>query len=262
LRLQRLIGNIKPEESDIIDTVPADINRGSYNPDSIVHTTAIVLCLLMLTIQIITFVAIGGVSGMAENIETDGIASVEVILQAIIQVFIVFLGVGWTTRRSMPQMLERLGLRLPNEDDWRWGIGAGMMLIVLIFVFGIIIAILIELGLAPDQTASNEAADSLVRAFSTIPLAIILSVSAAIGEEILFRGALQPIFGNLAVSILFALMHTQNLLSPGILIIFAVSYVLGIVRQRQSTSAAIIGHFVYNFTQLLLFMAASSVAGA
>jgi membrane protease YdiL (CAAX protease family) len=267
LRLQGLIGNVRMQETEIIDPEekilpPANINRGSYNPDSVVHTTAIVLCFLMLTIQIITFVAIGGVSGMADDIETEGIASTEVIIQAVAQLLLVFIGVGWATRRTMPQILERLGLRLPNGDDWRWGIGAGVMLIGLIMVFGIIIGILVELGLAPDQSANNEAADSLVRAFSTIPLAIILSASAAIGEEILFRGALQPVFGNLAVSIIFALMHTQNLFSPGILIIFAVSYVLGIIRQRQSTSAAIIGHFVYNFTQLLLFMAASSVAGA
>jgi uncharacterized protein len=128
-------------------------------------------------------------------------------------------------------------------------------------LFGVAIAfnIITSFFLPREQIeAQSRAAESLAQAFATLPLAFILSSSAAIGEEIFYRGALQPVFGNLVTSVFFAVMHTQVLLTPGVVLIFIVSYVLGVLRARQSTTAAIIAHFVYNFVQLLLLILASS----
>jgi membrane protease YdiL (CAAX protease family) len=105
---------------------------------------------------------------------------------------------------------------------------------------------------AEQLEQQNQAAESLAQAFSTLPLAILLSISAATGEEIFFRGAFQPIFGNLLTSGFFVLLHTQYYLSIGTLLIFFVSFMFGWVRARHSTTAAIISHFVYDF--ILLFL--------
>ena len=42
---------------------------------------------------------------------------------------------------------------------------------------------------------------------TSAPLAVYLALASAIGEEILFRGAIQPAAGLLATSILFGLLH-------------------------------------------------------
>ena len=110
-------------------------------------------------------------------------------------------------------------------------------------------------GLFSDT--QNDAANELAVQFSTVSLALLLATFSSIGEEVLFRGALQPIFGNVMVSALFALIHTQLLFTPGMVFIFVVSYILGRVRERYSTSASIIAHFVYNFVQLFLLILVS-----
>jgi membrane protease YdiL (CAAX protease family) len=69
---------------------------------------------------------------------------------------------------------------------------------------------------------------------------------------VFFRGAIQPVFGIWVTSLFFTMLHTQYTLTPATLVIFITSLVLGWLRNRQSTSAAITGHFVYNFIQLVL----------
>jgi membrane protease YdiL (CAAX protease family) len=74
----------------------------------------------------------------------------------------------------------------------------------------------------------------------------------ALGEEVFFRGALQPVFGLGLTSVFFALLHTQYTLTPASAGIFLVSLGMGWLRQRYSTTAAIFAHFAYNFIQLAL----------
>ncbi|MFW5691549.1 MAG: CPBP family intramembrane glutamic endopeptidase [Chloroflexota bacterium] len=227
-------------------------DRGRYDTGSPVHTTGVVLSLLLLIGQIIQFLAIGGPEGLAQSIEQGGVDPTSLFFQMALQVAAAFLGVGWAIRRNTEQSLGRLGLRLPTADDLRWGIGGGLLLMVALFAFNIVVNV-ITLIVDPDAfEASARASQVLTEALSTLPLALIVATTAAIGEELLFRGALQPIFGNVLVSIFFALLHTQSLLSPGLIFLFLVSYGLGWLRERHSTTTAIIAHFVYNFVQLLL----------
>lgn len=225
---------------------------GRFDPDSPVHMTAAVLALMMLAAQMVFFMLQGGVSGMAEDIETRGVSIIEILFQAGLQVVIAFLGVGWAVRRTWPQVRRRLGLWWPTPDDLMQGVWLGVKLVGILLLYGILMGILIAVGVVSegDLAQQNEATDSLAKAFATLPLALMLSLSAAVGEEILFRGALQPVFGNLSTSVFFALMHTQNLASVGVVLIFIVSYLLGRLRERRGTVAAMAGHFTYNFIQL------------
>ena len=237
--------------------------HGSYDATSIVHTTAIVLALLLLTGQMYLFVIEGGASGIAESVENEGVAPGDLIFQVVLEVVIAFLGIGWAIRRTLPQALKRLGLRTPTRDDWTWGVGIGIALIGLLFAYSMMINILIELGLVSESEIiqQGEAAESLARAFATLPLAVLLSASAAIGEETFFRGALQPVFGIVPVSAFFALMHSQYLFTPNIVFIFIVSYLLGRLRAQQSTTSAMIAHFLYNLIiQLNVILAVSAEA--
>jgi len=180
-------------------------------------------------------------------LQADSLAISSVAFEAVLRVVGALLGVGFAIRRSLQQSLDRLGLRVPTAADLRWGIGAGVALYALLLVTVTIWANLVTPQQLQEQT---QAADQLSSMFNTLPLALVVSISAAVGEEILFRGALQPVFGWVLTSILFALLHMQYTLTPATIIIFFVSLGLGWVRMRQSTTAAMIAHFVYNFIQL------------
>lgn len=229
---------------------------GLYNPDSNVHQVAVVLGLAFLSITIGQLVLSGGLEGLANDIESNGVSFGLVIFQAVLMTAIAFLGVGMMIRRDFPQTLERLGLRIPTAGDLIWGIGAGIGLYISLLVMVMIWAAFVPVEQIEQQSAAS---DQMMQAFNTIPAAFLLSASAAISEEILFRGALQPIFGLALTSLFFALVHMQYTLTPATLIIFVVAVGLGILRRRQSTTAAIIAHFVYNFVQLALAILAVGV---
>lgn len=223
--------------------------QGSYNPDSAVHTAAIVLMLVMAVSTIALFVIQGGISGLAQELETTSVDGGDLIFQAVLQVVIALLGVGMAIRRSLPDALARLGLRIPTAADIVWGVGLGVLFIVISTVGSVVWSALTSPELLQEQTA---AAETLAQAFTTLPLAFLLAATAAIGEEIWIRGALQPVFGIAITSVFFAILHTQYTLTPATLIILVVSLGLGWLRQRHSTTAAIIAHFVFNFIPLAL----------
>jgi membrane protease YdiL (CAAX protease family) len=223
--------------------------NSTYTAESYVHVTAMVLALAMVTITIGQAVSSGGMTGLAQNIEASDISPGQMAFQTALFIALALLGVGVAIRRTWPQTLNRMGLRLPTTADITWGIGAGTLL-----YFTEIILVMIWFSISsPELIAEQSAASAqFANLFDTLPLALALSLSSAVSEEILFRGALQPVFGLGLTSLFFALVHIQYTFTPITGIIFIVALGLGWLRQRQSTSAAIIAHFIYNFVQLAL----------
>src|SRR3712207_2683337 len=78
------------------------------------------------------------------------------------------------------------------------------------------------------------------------------SVGAGLGEETLFRGAVQPVLGILPTSILFASMHVQY--GPSLLLgyVFLLSVGLGLLRGRINTTASFLAHAGYNSLAIIL----------
>jgi len=220
-----------------------------YNPDSSVHLVALVLVLCFLSVMFSQFAFIGGLSGLAEDVAASGIGIGELIFQGVLLVVLSLLGVGMAIRRDVPQTFERLGLQIPSSGDVIVGVGAG---IVLFFVSQILFVIWSSLVPADQLLEQSAASEQITMLFSTIPMAFLLAVIAAVSEEILFRGAMQPVFGLGLTSVFFALFHNQYLLTPATLIVFIVGAGMGIIRQRRNTNAAIIAHFIYNFFPFLL----------
>lgn len=221
--------------------------RGHYNPQSSVHTAAVVLVLTLLSIMVGQLVLSGGLSGLAQNVEVEGVSAGALVFQGVLMVTAAFLGVGLLIRRTPAATFERLGLRWPTPQDIGWGVGMGFLLYLALILMASLWALVVPVEQIAEQ---NIAAEQIAQAFGTLPLALLLSATAGISEEILFRGALQPVFGLAVTSIFFALVHMQYALTPATIIIFVVALGLGWLRQRHSTTAAIIAHFVYNFVQL------------
>lgn len=220
----------------------------SYNPDSSVHTTAIVLCLCLLSVVVSQLVLSGGVEGLAESIQMSGISAGEVLFNGILWVTAALLGVGLAIRRAPAGILTRLGLEQPTPKELAIGVIVGLILIGVQVTFTVIWYTSTTPEQIEEQTA---AAAEIVNAIDTVGLALLLSLSAAVGEEIFFRGALQPVFGMLPTSLFFAAIHTQYGLTPATFLILVVSLGLGYVRARHNTWVAVVAHFVYNFVPLV-----------
>lgn len=222
--------------------------QASFNPDSFVHRTALILAVLLLAYSTIEIIAAGGVQGLAESLETQEIGLFDAVANLFIMPVAALLGVGFLMRRNAHETAERLDLRMPTSDDLIWGLGTALGCLIFIFI----VAGLMSLVLSPEIMAEQGAAsEQIARAFSgSLLLAFLAALSAAVGEEILFRGALQPVFGLIPTTLFFALLHSQYTFTPAAAMIVVVGGAMGWLKNRQSTTAAIIAHFVYNFVQL------------
>jgi uncharacterized protein len=228
-----------------------------FNVESSVHTTALVLIVLLVAFNVLSVVLSGGVEGIAASIDENSIALGDVVLQQALWMLAALLGVGFAIRRGVPQAIERLGLRAPQVGDVLFGVLAAFACLVIAFGTALIWSAVVTLEVFEQQNAaSQEIAEALA---VSLPAALIIALAVSIGEELFFRGALQPVFGIFWTSVSFALVHTQYSLTPASLVIFVVSLIFGWLRARLSTNAAIVAHFVYNFIQLALAVVAGNL---
>ena len=87
---------------------------------------------------------------------------------------------------------------------------------------------------------------------SAILFALLIGLGAGLGEESLFRGAVQPKLGIVLTSVLFASMHVQYGLSILLIFIFLLAVGLGLLRRHINTTAAFLAHAGYNASGVLL----------
>lgn len=168
-------------------------------------------------------------------------------------VAVALLGVGLGVRRNLRGALGRLGYG---------AISVGQVGVVALFVVAALV-----LAAAADSLFSQlqpdlyrrvgELSDSLFNPVgmspaSAILFALMLGVGAGLGEETLFRGAVQPVLGIVPTSVLFASMHVQY--GPSLLLgyVFVLSIGLGLLRRHINTTASFLAHAGYNSLGVLL----------
>lgn len=189
----------------------------------------------------------------AFSLGTGGRVSVGMILASQLPfVVVAVLGVGAGVRRGPRETLARLG----------YGpLGVGEIGVVVLFVAG---AFVLSLGadslfreLQPGLYEEvGEISGALfdpggMGAAYAVLFALLIGVGAGLGEETLFRGAVQPVLGIVPASVLFASMHVQY--GPSLLLgyIFVLSLGLGYLRRRFNTTASFLAHAGYNFVGVM-----------
>lgn len=227
--------------------------------DSVVHTLAIILMFFASIVTISSFIIAGGMDGIAEEI--GNIGAVDLLSNLVLYTMLAVLGVGIFIRRSLTRTIKRLGIRLPENGqflNWLFT-GTKHLAIGAVVGFGmfwvqIALSLIWQLTVPPETIAEQSAASQalFVALSGSLWLGFLVAFTAGVGEELLFRGALQPIFGNIITSIFFVMLHSQYILTPASLIIFVVSLVFGFVRSRYTTPSAMMAHFIYNFTPFVL----------
>jgi membrane protease YdiL (CAAX protease family) len=223
------------------------------DPDNPVHVLALTLSSLVLVNLLVTLgIGLGNLAeqlASQDNSNASGVVLISLWAQQIFTALLACLGVGWMTRRSGSETLQRLGLVVPSLRQVGLGIGLGLLLIPSVII---IEAISNLFGLSANTDVADLSEQLLGPLFQS-PFGIFtVGAAAAIGEETLLRGALQPRFGLLLTTVLFALLHSNYGISLSTLIVLVLGYVLGVVRMRTNTTTAMIVHAVYNSTLGLL----------
>ncbi len=233
---------LRPVRLRLADWLP----RSAFEPESPLHMTALVFCVYLIANALLNYALADGLSGLRESAQARGdVLNVETLLTQML-IFSLFgvLGVGLGTRRTLAAVIERLGLRAPTLQELYVGFGVAFSLFWAVYALSLLWQMLLPPDVIEQQT---ELSGLIAENIETLSTAFWVAFTAAIGEEIAFRGALQPIFGNWFTSAVFALTHTQYAFTPALGIIFVVSLGFGWARQRYNTTVAIVAHFLYNF---------------
>jgi CAAX protease family protein len=160
---------------------------------------------------------------------------------------VALLGVGLGVRRNLRETLHRLG----------YGAISTKQLGIVALFWGVAFALSVAAdalfaSLQPDLYHKvGEISEILFNPrglgpVSAVLFALLVGVGAGLGEETLFRGAVQPIFGIPATSVLFASMHVQYGPSVLLIYIFLLSVGLGLLRRYINTTASFLAHAGYN----------------
>ncbi|MEM7116422.1 MAG: CPBP family intramembrane glutamic endopeptidase [Chloroflexota bacterium] len=219
------------------------------DPDSTVHLLALLAAGYLIGATALTLVQ-GGVERLTETAVAVGV--VDVITQQFFFAMLALFGVGLLTRRSNEGLNERLGLVPLSQVSVKTAVRWIALLVLLQWIVGAT-----WFFANPEQAESLSAlSGELFAEFDTVWEWFALAVASGVGEELLFRGALQPIFGLWPTSLLFAVAHVQYGITPATFAILLVGLALGVIRQRTNTTTAICVHFGYNFTLGMLALLA------
>ena len=155
-------------------------------------------------------------------------------------------GVGFGLTRGFRESLARLGVTSITRRQIA-------MAVVIALLFQVIVGGLewLERVLLPSVHALE---DRFGYQFVGLPPwvgAVLTSMSAGVGEEVLFRGALQPRLGVVLTAVLFGALHVQYQV-PGMIVIVLIGIALGLVKERTSTSFVILVHVLYDAGAFLL----------
>jgi membrane protease YdiL (CAAX protease family) len=178
---------------------------------------------------------------------TTSVSVEELIVQVLALVGFAYAAVGTGFYRTFREASGRLGLVRPT---WSM-IGIALLFMALIFVVNGAASAITQ-AVQPDLYKEIEDATKNLTANVQYPAgALLLGVSAGVGEELLLRGAVQPRFGIILTSLLFALLHVQYGLTFVLIGLFLTGALLGIERKRYGTTAAIITHAMFDVLVVL-----------
>jgi len=217
---------------DIAMLIPID-------PDSPVHTLALVLATLLLGTQV-TSIAFTDV--LATDLGQAPLTVTDLLLDEAPFLVLAVAGVGLYIRRNVAATASRLGIVRPQ---W-WHIVIALAAAGLFVGLGQV-SDLLSHTLSPDLARRVDATTSHVFGQLDNPIGIAaIALIPGICEEILFRGALQPRLGLVATAVLFTAVHTEYGLSFDTLAVFVLAIGLGLVRKYTSTTASCTCHVTYN----------------
>jgi membrane protease YdiL (CAAX protease family) len=219
---------------------------GDFNPDDPVHFLG-----LGVVLGSVGFLG-GQLVAAPEPTEVTGFDVGPIIIQGLFFVALALIAVGYRIDRTLPMVIERLNITRPTA----FGMLAALATVVVGFVLSALGSALTE---ATNEAYARDIQDSLEVLTSSSPSYIaapLIGLSAGIGEELIFRGALQPRYGIVLSSLLFALLHSQYGFSFITLSTFLLGCTLGLLAKKYGVIHAIAAHTIYNMLAVIISAAA------
>jgi membrane protease YdiL (CAAX protease family) len=128
-----------------------------------------------------------------------------------------------------------------------WGVALAVGVMVLLVV--------LEQGLSyvlPSSALDNPTALDIAKSV-TLPGAFALAAASALGEEIFFRGFLQPRIGLVATALVFSLAHFSYASAGEVIAVLILAFAMGLLYKRTGNLwATIATHFTFNLVNLVL----------
>ncbi|MCK9299108.1 CPBP family intramembrane metalloprotease [Methanoculleus sp. YWC-01] len=234
-----------------------------FDPDSLLHTVALVVILAMILIPPVPLLAAGVPPFLSEPfldllLESGDLLAETVTLNAY-TLFWTLIGsffiAGACVRRTGRETLERLGLVRPTGKQIVLAVAAALALVAAFhFIDPVLAALVGWLGL---PVTDMEAVNLLFAGTLTLPGIVVASIAAGFGEEVSIRGLLQPRFGILLPALLFASLHAFQYSWDGLISVFLAGIIFAYIRRYTNTTTSAITHTVYDlvlFSMMLIGM--------
>jgi membrane protease YdiL (CAAX protease family) len=225
------------------------------DPESFVHATALATVVGLAAVCFVPLLTLGQppilllpelMNGAASKGEEQRSELYELAWLVLVSV----MAVGYPLARTMAESGQRLGLVGPRMRHAVFALVAGLLLVPA--MWGVdegVTWLWRRLGWpTTDSTAMSE----LFKAFLNPVGAIVIAVTAGIGEELAVRGALQPRLGILLSNLFFTALHALQYNFDGLLSVFLVGLVFGVIRKRTNTTTSAMVHGTYDFLLVML----------
>ncbi|HYI24124.1 MAG TPA: CPBP family intramembrane glutamic endopeptidase [Thermomicrobiales bacterium] len=243
-----LVPLIKPLRKLIARFTPMDPN------------SPIDLCGLALILWVSTFFTISAIQSGPVDVDSEGggqllESSFWLLLNALTFVGIAYVAVGYRIYRTGQEATKRLGLEWPDLKT----ILISLAMVIPCYIVAII-GNALTLIFQPDVFDNlQDTMDDMTTGLDNPIGMILIGLSAGIGEEVLFRGAIQPRFGIVIAALFWTTMHAQYDVSFVLVGLFGVGIVLGLQRKYFGTASAIITHAVYNMIAVAITIAGGHI---
>jgi hypothetical protein len=240
----------------------AAARRLPFDPDSFVHATALATVLALTVVLVVPLVVLGqppllllferfsdfdpGI--MSDLAKTD--TRRDNLYTLVWTVFVGILAVGYPLHRTLPAALRRVGLVVPSVGQIAFGLVFAVGLVVVMSVTDYAIQWVWEAMRWPRT--DEKAFEELMRSAINPVGALVIGVTAGLGEELSIRGVLQPRLGILLSNVFFTALHAYQYNWDGLLSVFLIGLILGAVRKRTNTSTSAIVHGTYDCLLILM----------
>jgi membrane protease YdiL (CAAX protease family) len=227
------------------------------NPRSFVHTLALVMVIAITLLPVVPLMATGTppllTPSVLQSLDLMQMGTAETLKLFTYSLFWTIFGsfmmVGLFLKRDLQQALKRLALVLPTAIQVLTAMILALTMVAAFFIIDEGIRAFWEM--MGWQTTDPERVMTLFESALTPLGALALSISAGVGEELAVRGVLQPRFGLIWPSLLFASLHAYQYGWDALLSVFLAGMVFAFLRKYTNTSTCAIAHTTYD---LVLFM--------
>jgi membrane protease YdiL (CAAX protease family) len=228
------------------------------DPQSFVHATALATLFAITLMSLIPLLAVGGPPAMPLlqlQLQGPDAPDADEQLRTTVYSFVwalpgTLLAVGYPLRRNTVQEArQRLGLVRPTLRQLAFAVVMTGVLLGVMPLMGYGIEFLWKTLGWP--ITDEESIKQLFGFTAGIVGATVAAVVAGLGEELVFRGVLQPRLGIVLPALMFTAVHALQYNFDALVQVFFLGVVFGLIRKRTNTTTAAIIHGGYDFVLLL-----------